>query len=532
MNGICVCVYLFVLSAIHSASLQTRNVHCVFQQYRYASTSSRCQLFSVGTGCKTRRPLSALRSNHTPGYFTTTEVEVAVSVAVKDKDKDKRLAFQKILIALVTGVVLCLGSPLSALQAKAASVPPSECSSSTSTSSSTLTGSKKGSSKGGDSGKAVSGDGEMCAVSFDDDGEDNRAATAEKESTESTESTTRGGGKNKDVAAVARISPAAAATIEDSDAASMLILVESYEEKLESNVLKQKREPKVVMKNIQNKLSAVAKARATLAGEGEGGGGGMSSSSPPTNKKEKQQPVRTALEDAKDRILVLKAYLDEAERDLFAKNWDNLQVYLYTFADQENAFVALIDGLFPSDDKLDKAARAALSFEARSMFIALDDLREAARNKSNKLAQGAYSRLLLSYDRFLKAGDLYPTYDPITSTAVFFTETNNDKSTLRFDASTKVQVLDTVLLTEGPDMGKTGTVINIDGDNAVVKLDKDGKAYQEVKYLKVAMLAKTLDSDYNKKKGSGGSSSSSSNFNNNKNNGKKMATTSATTKSV
>jgi hypothetical protein len=118
-------------------------------------------------------------------------------------------------------------------------------------------------------------------------------------------------------------------------------------------------------------------------------------------------------------------------------------------------------------------------------------LRENAKEKDQVGVQKAYAKLLLSYDRFLKAGDLYPTYDPITSTAIFFA--NTPQSTLRFDAKAKVQVLDQVLLTAGPDMGKTGTVINIDGQSAVVKLDKDGKAYQEVKYVRLADLSKTLD---------------------------------------
>lgn len=330
------------------------------------------------------------------------------------------------------------------------------------------------------------------------------------------------------------ISPTVTANIEDDDAASLLILVESYEEKLESNELKQRREPKTVMQNIKKKLSP-------SNSRGRNAGRPLSSSSSLTLQSDvslpspfsinKNEIPPDVLADSKERILTLKAYLDEIERDLFAKNWDNLQVYLYTFADQENAFVALIDGLFPSDDKLDQTAREALSFEARSMFIALDDLREAAKNKSNKLAQGAYSRLLLSYDRFLKAGDLYPTYDPITSTAVFFEETNNDKSTLRFDASSKVQVLDTVLLTEGPDMGKTGTVINIEGDNAVVKLDKDGKAYQEVKYIKTSMLAKTLDSDSNNNNNNNNKNKKNNSNNKNNQDAKKKKNSSVSTKS-
>ena len=241
--------------------------------------------------------------------------------------------------------------------------------------------------------------------------------------------------------------------------------LQDFEEDLEMAALMQRKDSKRLMSTLKKTLASASK---------------QSSSS-----------KNVQLDNAKERVLTLKAYLDEAERDLFKKNWENLQIYLYTFADQEDAFAALIEGLFPNKDALDASAREAMSFEAQSMFISLDDLREAARVQSPERARGAYSRLLLSYDRFLKAGDLYPTYDPITSTAIFFA--NTPQSTLRFDAQAKVQVLDSVLLTEGPDMGKTGTVINIDGTNAVVKLDKDGKAYQEVKYVRLNMLAKTLD---------------------------------------
>ena len=39
-------------------------------------------------------------------------------------------------------------------------------------------------------------------------------------------------------------------------------------------------------------------------------------------------------------------------------------------------------------------------------------------------------------------------------------------------------------------IGKTATVINIEDSNAIVKLDKDGKAYQEVEVVKYNILAK------------------------------------------
>lgn len=56
----------------------------------------------------------------------------------------------------------------------------------------------------------------------------------------------------------------------------------------------------------------------------------------------------------------------------------------------------------------------------------------------NSVLSYSYAQVLLSYDRFLKAGDLYPTYDPITSTAIFYEDT--PKSTLKYDKSGKLQV--------------------------------------------------------------------------------------------
>ena len=205
---------------------------------------------------------------------------------------------------------------------------------------------------------------------------------------------------------------------------------------------------------------------------------------------------KNVIDLARDKVLTLKAYLDEAERDLLLRNWDQLAVYLYTFTEQESSFAALIDGLFPADDILDNSARTALTFEAQSMFLTLEEFKDAARNKEIDASSKAYARLLLSYDRFLKAGDLYPTYDPFTSTEIFFTATKTPEGSLRYDSNRVPQTLDRVLFKKGPDMGKTGTVLDIDDrTSAIVKLDKDGKDYQEVKVVKLDFLGKTLSED-------------------------------------
>jgi hypothetical protein len=197
------------------------------------------------------------------------------------------------------------------------------------------------------------------------------------------------------------------------------------------------------------------------------------------------------LNESEDRILTLKAYLDETERDVFNKNWSKLVAYLNIFTEQENAFANLINGLFPGDGDLDKAGRDELKLEAQTMFLAIDDLREAAKDHKFEEARAMYAKLLLAYDRFLKAGNLYPSYDVITSTEVLFKDT--PRSTLRFDTTSKPSILDKVVLTYGPDMGKVGTIINIDRDNmAVVKFDKDENYYQEVKEVELSVLAKSL----------------------------------------
>lgn len=196
------------------------------------------------------------------------------------------------------------------------------------------------------------------------------------------------------------------------------------------------------------------------------------------------------LNESRERVLSLKPYLDEIERDVFRTNWFRIPSYLFVIGEQDDAFAALIDGLYPASDELDSAARDALIFEAKTIFLSLDELREAVRDLQPQLVQNAYVQLLLGYDRFLKAGNLYPVYDPITSTEVFF-KGKFSRDSLIYDAKRKPILLDQVLLIAGPDMGKTGKVLSITGRNAVVKLDFNGLPYQEVKVVKMECLAKT-----------------------------------------
>ena len=210
------------------------------------------------------------------------------------------------------------------------------------------------------------------------------------------------------------------------------------------------------------------------------------------NSRRNKAELNTDLEISREIVLTLKAYLDEAERDLFSKRWDNVIVYLNTFSEQEDAFANIANNLYPNtENPVELAANDALQYEAKAMFSALEKLREAIRDRVVIAAEKYYAKLLLSYDRFLKAGDLYPTYDVITSTEIFFK--NTPLATLRFDEKSLVKDKDNVVLKKGPDMGKKGRIIYIDGENAIIKLDKDGRDYQEVKRVPLQILAKSTE---------------------------------------
>ncbi|KAM3570809.1 hypothetical protein VYU27_007147, partial [Nannochloropsis oceanica] len=98
------------------------------------------------------------------------------------------------------------------------------------------------------------------------------------------------------------------------------------------------------------------------------------------NKFEKRLPTFPVVKDgvrldaktiqnAIDRIQVLDAYLDEVERDIYQREWKYVPGFLQTFVQQEDAFIQLIEGLYPGNGVADKSSREALSYEAQNLLI-------------------------------------------------------------------------------------------------------------------------------------------------------------------
>lgn len=221
--------------------------------------------------------------------------------------------------------------------------------------------------------------------------------------------------------------------------------------------------------------------------------GGKSNQLPFVEKKEDFR-FQTVQDDqlltSVKKIQALNPYLDEVEYLIVAKKWDYLQGFLGVFAEQEEEFVDLIDGMHPSLSPADKSAREAMQYEAQNVFLALDDLNQAASHKRVKASEKAFVKLALAYDRFIKAGGLLTVYDPVTSTEPFYTAIPD--TDLVYDTKPP-ELRSPILILKGPDKGRTGRLIGIikSRDEGIVRMDY----MKEVKLLSLSDCARQLTTE-------------------------------------
>lgn len=65
---------------------------------------------------------------------------------------------------------------------------------------------------------------------------------------------------------------------------------------------------------------------------------------------------------------------DEVEYLITSRSWDYLKGFLGVFATCEEDFVALIDGMYPTNKPVDMSSRDSMQLEAQNVFLAVDDL--------------------------------------------------------------------------------------------------------------------------------------------------------------
>ena len=132
-------------------------------------------------------------------------------------------------------------------------------------------------------------------------------------------------------------------------------------------------------------------------------------------------------------------------------------------------FTAYTDKAFPSGSDVDVALRYALRYEVGGFYTGVKELEDAITRKSPRQAQRAFARISLSYDHYLKAGDLYLTYDPAFN--------NQISSVSYFDEFNKLSYIapsieapglqDDIILLKGPDKGREGQVLWISKGNSL-----------------------------------------------------------------
>uniref|UniRef100_A0A7S3Y3I2 Uncharacterized protein n=1 Tax=Heterosigma akashiwo TaxID=2829 RepID=A0A7S3Y3I2_HETAK len=214
-----------------------------------------------------------------------------------------------------------------------------------------------------------------------------------------------------------------------------------------------------------------------------------------------------ALKGYGDRLRRIARTLDELQRDIFNEDWEFVATYPATFRAFVPVFTRYTDARFEGEGEADRQSRVALRYEVGRLFGAVERLKRAAEKKDPREAQAAFAQISVAYDRYLKAGYLYDAYDPVTSTEKFFADVPD--SALRFapPAADPPKIKDLVLLTAGPDKGKTGTLIGLEetlgskGEkkkSGIVKLDNTiGRVskIREIKVVPYAIVAKRLDTE-------------------------------------
>lgn len=186
--------------------------------------------------------------------------------------------------------------------------------------------------------------------------------------------------------------------------------------------------------------------------------------------------------------------MDELQRDLMQERWDLVEKYPEQLRSYVPIFTAFTDSAFPSDASTDAGLRVALRYEVGRFFGSVERLKQATARKSLDEAYVAYSDMSLHFDRYLHVGGLYTYYDANVTNEEFFKGVSSDSLVYSDPKKDPADVRDLIILSKGPDMGKTGILIGIypDGSNkCVVKLDRF-MGLREIRVVSRDIVAKRL----------------------------------------
>jgi solute carrier family 25 (mitochondrial S-adenosylmethionine transporter), member 26 len=214
-----------------------------------------------------------------------------------------------------------------------------------------------------------------------------------------------------------------------------------------------------------------------------------------------------------ERLRNFELELDNLQKDLYKDDvdWEVIRTYPKSFRAYTSLYTAYTDRAFPSSSDVDVALRYALRYEVANVFNGVKSLEDAAAVERQRSAQRAFAEISLAYDHYLKAGDLYTTYEEanceILEGGVTVPECWTYKETLlnydRIPSESYIApgiespgINDEVVVLKGPDKGRTGTVLwiskgaTLDNSNVIIKLDLD-TSHQEIRIYPYQFLAKS-----------------------------------------
>lgn len=199
------------------------------------------------------------------------------------------------------------------------------------------------------------------------------------------------------------------------------------------------------------------------------------------------------------KIRQIARLLAELEADIVRGDWTVLGTYPQVLLAYTDIFTKYTDTAFSGNDPVDKALRFELRFEVGQFSQARNTLADAVKKQDARLAQFAFAELSLSYDRYLKAGELYQGTDGVTNTELLYQTKTGSNLAIKFEPPIldPPVLRDKIIVTNGPDKGKSGEILWIGevGDKpkfSIVKLGfNEIIGAEEVKTFPYEWLART-----------------------------------------
>lgn len=216
-----------------------------------------------------------------------------------------------------------------------------------------------------------------------------------------------------------------------------------------------------------------------------------------------------------ERIRGVSQILDTCQQDIYDEVWAGLGTYPKVLDGYILLFESFTDTAYPvaNSEPAIEQLRGSLKFEVGRFTRGVNNFDDAVQKRNIREIERAFADMSLAYDRFLKAGNLYEGYDPITSTTIFYDNIDDSQLVYTPISLEQPRIRDEVLVIQGPDKGKVGRVIWLGRDlkdedkvvSATVKLDpnpmlggKTGKGFSEVKSYPYPWIAvtRTSQQDY------------------------------------